>query len=75
MGGLSTVIERAFVDLRGQREFYDVVFDELIARGLIRKVGLHVTMSGHGLIEKRTSKLGDQFLAFITSPIDEPSAS
>ena len=71
MGGLSNVIERAFPDLRGQREFYDVVFEDLITRGLISKVGLHVTMSGHGLTQKRTTKMGDEFLAFISSPIPE----
>ena len=71
MGGLLNVIERAFPGLHGERAFCDVVFEDLITRGLIGRVGLHVTMSGQGLLTKRTTTMGDDFLDFITSPLDD----
>ena len=32
---------------------------------------LHTMMSGRGLVEKRTTELADEFVKFITSPVDE----
>ena len=67
MGGLSHVLEGAFPELRGQREFYDSVWHDLFQRGLINTDSLHVTMTGAGLVAKRTTGHGDKFLAFITA--------
>ena len=68
MGGLSIIIERAFPELRGQRDFFGIIFEDLITHGLISRVGLNVTMSGHGLMEKRTTDMGNAFLDFIAAP-------
>lgn len=67
-GGLSTIVESAFPQLRGQRAFYDIVWRDLYSSGLVTTDGLHVTMSGHGLMQKRTTEMGDKFLKFISKP-------
>jgi hypothetical protein len=67
-GGLSHVLENAFPALRGRREFYDNVWRDLFLRGLVNTENLHVTMSGGGLAQKRTSEHGDKILAFIAEP-------
>lgn len=68
MGGLSHVLEVAVPALAGKRSVYDVIWRDLTDAGLIHQVGLHVTMSGHSLLIKRTSDLGDAFLDFIARP-------
>jgi hypothetical protein len=65
-GGLSMVLERNLPALRGRRDVYDQFWRDLYARGLVDTDGLHTTMSGSGLSQKRTTGLGDQFLHFIT---------
>lgn len=68
MGGLSTAIEKAVPELQNQKEFYTLLYRDLGARGLLIDSGLNVTMTGHGLGQKRTTQLGDAFLEFIKSP-------
>lgn len=66
VGGLSNVLESAISELRGQRDLYDSLWRDLFIRGLTNTENLHVTMSGSGLAQKRTTGLGDKFLAFIS---------
>ena len=66
MGGLRIVLERNMPELRGRRELYDQFWKDLYSRGLVNTDGLHTTMSGGGLGQKRTTGLGDQFLSFIS---------
>ncbi|MCL1636142.1 hypothetical protein M2650_16085 [Luteimonas sp. SX5] len=68
MGALSSVIEQGIPGLRGKGQVYGQVWNDLVARGLVGNVGLQVMMTGHGLAEKRTTPLGDAFLAFISEP-------
>lgn len=68
MGGLSNVLEHNIPELRGRRELYDQLWKDLYSRGLVNTDGLHVTMTGHGLGEKRTTGIGDAFLKFIEEP-------
>jgi len=67
-GALSDVIERAFPELRGRRDFYRLVWNDLYQSGLVntRTDSLDTTMTAHGLSQKRTTNLGDQFLAFLS---------
>jgi hypothetical protein len=67
-GGLDHVVENAYPELRGQREFYDSVWRDLFLRGLVNTESLHGMMSAGGLAQKRTSRHGDMFLAFIAEP-------
>lgn len=68
MGGLSSVLEHSMPELRGQRHIYDQVWKDLYTSGLVNTDGLHVTMSGSGLAQRRTSELGDAFIKFISDP-------
>lgn len=68
MGGLGSVLEFNMPQLKGQREVYDLIWKDLYSRGLLNTESLHVTMSGHGLSEKRTTKIGDLFIQFISEP-------
>jgi hypothetical protein len=65
-GALSAVIERQYPELKNRREFYDQVWRDLFLRGLVNTEGLHVMMSGHGLTQQRTTRLGSRFLDFIS---------
>lgn len=69
MGGISTVIEHCFRDLRGQRDTYDQIVRDLQAEGLLRQGQfLHTTMTGHGMVESRSTDMGKRFISFITAP-------
>lgn len=66
MGGLERVLEHNIPDLRGQHELYRQLWRDLYARGLLNTENMVVTMSGRGLSERRTTRLGEQLLAFIS---------
>jgi hypothetical protein len=68
MGGLGNVLEHNFADLRGQRELYDQLWKDLYSRGLVNTDNLHITMSGSGLAERRTTGLGEALLQLISEP-------
>jgi hypothetical protein len=68
MQGISGILELAYPELSGRREFYDQVWNDLSQKGLVNTDSLHGTMTSAGLTAKRTSDLGDSFLQFLTSP-------
>lgn len=74
MGGLSLVLEKGVPELRGKRELSDLIYKDLEGRGLLVGGGLHVTMTGRGLRDKRTTALGDDFLRFVASPVEDADA-
>lgn len=66
-GGVSTVIEFCFPELRGQRDTYDQIIRDLQADGLMGQgqfTGL--TMTGRGMLESRTTDRGKRFLRYIS---------
>jgi hypothetical protein len=68
-GGVSTVIEYCFPDLCGQRDTYEQIVRDLQAEGLFNQGQfLHITMTGHGMVESRTTDRGKRFMRFITAP-------
>jgi hypothetical protein len=67
-GGISHIIEHAFPDLAGKREFYRQVGKDLYAAGLINTESLGGTMTWDGILSKRTTDFGDSFLRFVTEP-------
>jgi hypothetical protein len=64
---LESVLTDAFPELRGKRSFYDQVWRDLRARGLVTTDSLQGTMSVEGALSGRTTEMGHDFLAFITS--------
>ncbi len=65
-GGLGQVLENNIPALRGQRPLYDQLWRDLYLRGLISTEGLHVTMTGNGLGQSRTTDLGKALLGLIS---------
>ncbi|MBZ5668115.1 MAG: hypothetical protein LAO04_00065 [Acidobacteriia bacterium] len=70
VGSPARVIEHTFPELRGQRAFYDQIVSDLFSRGLMNSEpsGLHAMMTASGVLAKRTTPMGDAFLAFVSSP-------
>ncbi len=62
------VIELAAPELASDDELIDQLMRDLEARGLSTSFGLRTTMTGHGLLERRTTKRGKLFIEFITEP-------
>lgn len=69
--GLSSILDIAYPELKGRREFYDLIWDDLQRAGMHKTSGLHTTMTGSGLMVSRTTEFGKKFLNFITeNPIN-----
>lgn len=69
MGGVSHVIEHCLPDLRGKRDIYEQLVRDMQAEGLLGQGQyLHVTMTGQGMVESRTTDRGKRFIKFITAP-------
>ncbi|SRR6266568_3594702 len=66
--GLDHFLEAAFAELRGRREFYDLVWSDLYRAGLVSTDGLHAMMSQSGWEPSRTTDFGKRFLRFIAEP-------
>lgn len=67
-GGVSTVLEHCFPQLRGRRDVYDQIVSDLQTDGLVGSGSfLHMTMTAEGMFGSRTSTRGKAFLAFITA--------
>ena len=71
MGALSHLVEDVFPDLRGKRDLYDLIWKDLYSRALVNTDGLHVMMTGSGMLAKRTTQIGDMFLEYIKNPIED----
>lgn len=67
MGGVATVLQHCLPELRGKRDLYDQIVRDLRGEGLtIQGDFLHVTMTGHGMLQSRTSERGKRFIRFIS---------
>lgn len=71
MGSPGSVLEHAFAELSGRREFYDQLVRELSSKGLLGIDSLHTTMSEQGMFASRTTAMGNQFIRYITSPLKD----
>lgn len=68
MGGISSVIESAYPELSNQSELYQLVWKDLYRNGLLNTDSLGTTMSASGMLAKRTTSFGDEFVNFISCP-------
>lgn len=64
-GGLDSVLEHTFPELKGKREFYDQIAKDLHSRGLLNTDQLHVGASRSGMFRSLTTWMGKLFLSFI----------
>jgi hypothetical protein len=70
-GTMSILVEKAFPELSGRRDLYDLIWKDLYSRALVTTEGLHTTMSCSSIIAKRTTEIAKLFLDYIKSPIEE----
>ncbi|NTU19793.1 hypothetical protein HPY28_05590 [Brevibacillus sp. HB1.2] len=70
MGGLSDVVYLAYPELRSNDEFTKQIFNDLYNKGLsgTGASGLNTMMTGSGMVAARLSRMGVQFLEFISDP-------
>lgn len=68
MGSLTTIIEFAYPQLQNQHAIYTLIWNELYRNGLVNTDGLGTTMTGSGMVAKRTTPIGEAFLKFISEP-------
>lgn len=68
IGNVRATLESAFPELRNNKEFVNYLWTDLYNRDFLTsdKSILQVSMTSQGGIEKRTTSLGDQFIAFIS---------
>lgn len=66
MGGLSSILDSVYPELKNERAFYDQIWKDLYLKGLVNAEGLHTTMSESGLLASRTTDMGKKFLAYIS---------
>ena len=69
-GGANAALEHAFPELQEKRQLYDIFIKDLYSRGLLSTDSLHTMVTGKGILASRTTKIGKQFIAFITSPLE-----
>lgn len=63
---LSALLEKAFPELRGRRDLYDYLANDLFLKGLLGIGNLHMNMSADGAYDSRSTKLGKTFIGFIS---------
>ena len=68
LGNLEQLLEAAWPELQNRYDFLNVIVQELESKGLYSGGGLRTGMSPRGVYGKRTTKMGDSFLEFITAP-------
>lgn len=69
-GGAGAGLELAYPEFVGKKTLYTMIVEELITKGLMQKgVYMSASMSSSGVYSKRTTDFGDDFISFITSPI------
>ena len=67
-GGLTDIIESAYPEMRGREDICKIVWQELYRYNFVSSDSLSGMMSSSGLLAKRTTELGDQFLDFTAKP-------
>jgi len=71
IGGLGTLIEDTFDELKAKQDFYDQIIKELISDGLMQEgMYMHAGMTENGMYASRTTEIGKQFLRFIILKFD-----
>jgi len=64
-GAPAHILEDAFPELKGRRDFYDLLVRDLYSMGLMSIETLHTTMTKQGIFAPRTTDIGKKFIGFI----------
>ena len=70
MSSPAHLLQCVYQDFKDNRELMDKIINDLIADGLLANSSIHATMTSQGIVAKRTTALGDEFLQFITEHED-----
>lgn len=68
MGGRSDVLEFAYSELTGKRDFYDPIVRDLNTKGLLSTDSLHVTMTRNGMTQPTITDWGAELVRLIREP-------
>ena len=60
---LSDALEFAYPEMEGKRSFYDKIWGDLHAEGLVNNPQMHSAMSGSGWTGSRTTDIAKRFVA------------
>ena len=74
----SQIVEEVFSGLKGRQDLYDFLWQDLFQRRLVSSDSPHGMMTKEGALSPRTTSLGQQFLEFLSRPLeldDPPEAS
>lgn len=66
MGSLHSVIIDVFPELKGNDELLDIIWNDLESSGFHNSGSIKTMMSGGGLYSARITKIGKEFISFIT---------
>ncbi|WDC83375.1 hypothetical protein PL321_11490 [Caloramator sp. mosi_1] len=64
----ANILEIAFPELKGKRNFYDIIIKDLYSKGLLELESLHTTMTESGALTSRTTEIGNKFITYISIP-------
>ncbi|NRT88905.1 hypothetical protein [Clostridium beijerinckii] len=68
-GAPAHMLEDAFNELKGKKEFYNLIIKDLYNKGLLNIESLHTMMTENGIFASRTTQFGNEFINYISSPI------
>ena len=74
MGSRSGLLEKAYPQLVEHRDLYTQIVADLFSKGLISTGSISGNVTGSGEFDSLTTRMGKQFLEFITSPLNEGPA-
>lgn len=63
MGSPSTPLFNVYPELNN--DFFKKIYDDLYNDGMVTLENLNISMTGSGMVEKRTTVIADEFLQFI----------
>jgi len=66
MGGLNNLIYAAYPELTSKDEFVRQVFKDLYSKGLLNTESLGATMTLQGILSRRTTTMGQDFIKYIS---------
>ena len=69
MGTRSIMLEEALPALEDRRDYYEILFKDLHARGLLKTDQIHMGLTRPGVYMGIATDIGTNFLKFITAPI------
>lgn len=73
MGSPGKVLFDCYPELKAQEELVSKIVKELHADGVFNLDSLNTVMTGNGALAKRTTKMGDEFIDFITRESRPPA--